>query len=691
MISDISSTLKQTEGSQGRSGNVTNNTGTLAKLINEIKLIENLSLIKVQGSETLNFQGRSAQLIHAISGQQPFTLINTNAPVDVSDLKKAQLDKTNAQQATLVTTKNTLPSQTDQSGAAPQVNRTGNLVLASRVLNLTVISTPIPTNTAISTAQSNAVQSDLTKGKNSQISAPNKMLPTNGTANHSQALTNSPLINTPQTDSSQISRTQTTTNSTLPNSATPNTAQLSSTSLNAKPSHTPVVNNQTSNATLNPSIQSTSSQSASIQNNAASISSTIEPRNTAQSNSPQTPLAKNSPMAAQPNTSQNTNQPNAVTQSNTATNSTQTQTISSQTPTTGSSTINNSSTAPPNAYPLNQASSTPSQLRNSPTQPSNTSYLVTVTDGKNEFPILSQAELKRGDVVRVLVDADNNMQALPPKSAPITMSLQAEALKQSLPKQLSFDDMSQLVRQLSTINQSSTSPLPTQTQQALTQLMQAIPNIGTLTQSPEAMKQALQTSGTFAESLLLQGSKTQLPEDLKLNLAKLKEAQDNIAAPRLATIPTEQIANAIERITTSQLRHFSDAGQITAPTYPLHIELPIRDGMTHSLVQVEINKDNDPKEGKQQDRRWLVKLKFDFEETGKFEARTSIQANKVSIIFVAEEKDTLQRLQKNMPTLRQQLTNKEIEVERLDTFQAKLAKEDKNSLTQAKPLIDVRT
>lgn len=408
------------------------------------------------------------------------------------------------------------------------------------------------------------------------------------------------------------------------------------------------------------------------------------------------PTVNNTTNAPQPNVSSNNTNPRLTT---TSSNITPTPTNSSvatnSSVTTNSSQIN---TAPTNAAPLsspkvnttqtNTAQTNTAQVATSP----NTKHIATVTDGKTEFPIISQTELKRGDVVRVLVDGNNNVQVLPNKNNNLATSTQVEALKQSLPKQLSTNDMSQLIKQLHVINESSSSTLPSQTQQALKQLMQSLPSLASLTTSPDTMKQAIQTSGMFSESLLLNNNKTELlPVDLKLNLNRLKETQENIGSLRLGSIPTEQIANAIERITTTQLRHFSDPNQAATPNYPLHIELPIRDGLRHNLVQIKIDKDPNTQENNQQERRWLVKLKFDFEETGRFEARTSIQANKVSIIFVAEDKETLQKLQKNIPTLKQQLRDKDIEVEKLDTFQAKLGKDETSSPLQNKQLIDVRT
>ncbi|WP_421855152.1 flagellar hook-length control protein FliK [Marinomonas sp.] len=565
MISDIQSTLNASSGKQSNTSNskVLNNVGTIARLGNEMKLIESLSLIKFQGSELLNFQGKPTQILHATSAQQPFTLINTGTPIDISDIKNAQLSKSNPQQATLTIPVN---NQLNKSSIlnAPQVKQVDNLMLASRVVNLTVTSaTPSSAN-------------------NTTLPQPPTATVKIGTG------TNAPGRNP---TGSRI-----TSNNTLPQ----NIAQT-------------VANTPVANASTTPAI--TASANAQPSNSAPAV-------------------------------------------------------------------INQVQSTTPAAVALNQTQATTAA---SPTNP----QLATVTDGQSEFPILSQTPLKKGDVVRVMVDANNNMQVLPPKTNTAPPSAQVEALKQSLPRQLSLGDMSQLVNQLQKLND-NTSTLPPQTQQALRQLIQNIPALGSLTTSPEAMKQAIQTSGVFSESLLANNT-TQLPADLKLNLHRLKDVQENTGALRLGSIPTEQIANAIERITTSQLRHFSDANQVNNTNYPLHIELPIKNGQTTSFVGIEINKDaSSTAEEQKQDRRWLVKLKFDFEETGRFDARASIQANKVGILFAAEDPETVQKLQRNLSTLKQQLKDKDIEVERLDAFQAKLDKEKAN-IVKTQSLIDVRT
>lgn len=323
------------------------------------------------------------------------------------------------------------------------------------------------------------------------------------------------------------------------------------------------------------------------------------------------------------------------------------------------------------------------------TSATTSSQITMVSDGQSEFPIMTDAKLKAGQVIRVMIDANNHLQVLPSKLDTTPPSISLDALRQSLPKQLSLNDMTTVIKQLQSIALSSPSTLPLQTQQALQQLIQNLPNLATLTGSPEAMKQAIQASGIFSESLLV-AEKPALTADLKLNLSRVRDAQEQAGMLRIGNTSTEQIANAIERITTAQLRHFSDQNSAAAPSYPLHIELPIKNGNTLHMMHVEINQDASSEGDEKRERRWLVKLQFNFEETGRFDARVSIQANKVGILFAAEDMETVQKLYKTIPDLKQQLEKKDIEVERLDAFQAKLTKEEAKPV-RSQSLIDVRT
>lgn len=204
------------------------------------------------------------------------------------------------------------------------------------------------------------------------------------------------------------------------------------------------------------------------------------------------------------------------------------------------------------------------------------------------------------------------------------------------------------------------------------------------------MKQAIQTSGQFSESLLKNTNAAALNTDLKMNLTRLENATNDSLSQRSSNFPTEQVANAIERITTNQLRHFSDLNQVNAQTYPLYIELPIKDHQNTSLVQLQIDQEAQDDNAQDHERRWLVKLNFDFEETGRFEARAGIQENKVGILFAAEDAVTIAAIKHQMADLKQQLIEKNIEVQRLDVFQTTLSEDKLKSPTQTS-LIDVRT
>ncbi|REG82959.1 flagellar hook-length control protein FliK [Marinomonas pollencensis] len=322
-----------------------------------------------------------------------------------------------------------------------------------------------------------------------------------------------------------------------------------------------------------------------------------------------------------------------------------------------------------------------------PSHGANGHYQTTVSDGQQQFQISSQSPLKKGETIRVLLDNQNQLQVIPNKLASPS-TLPVEALKQSLPQQLSSSEMSQLIKRLEILNSAMPASLSPQSKRALAQLIQGLPALEKLTQSSDAMKHAIQNSGQFAESSL---KNTIDPSaDLKLNLTRLDNATKDNPAQRSLNFPTEQVASAIERVTSNQLRHFSDLSQNVAQNFPLHIELPIKDNQQTSLVQLQIDQDAADNSSQDHARRWLVKLNFDFEETGRFEARAGIQENKVGIIFAAEDAATTAAIKQQMGVLKQQLIDKDIEVQRLEAFQSKL-QEDKPQSPTNTSLIDVRT
>ncbi|MCV2401366.1 flagellar hook-length control protein FliK [Marinomonas sp. C2222] len=722
MFSDISSLLNASKSQQANHSSALSNTGTLAKLFSEIKLIDSLSLIRFQGSEVLQQQGKPIQLLHAVGPKQPFTIINSGTPINLDNVKTAELSKTGNNTATLTTTQNTTPNQVHDTKAAIN-SRIENLTLASRVLNLTVVSTPIPSTSenTIPKTQPNQTPQQLAPQTPQAIAATNNKntvmpagpsqtnIQVSPASNSAVAQPNTPLL----AASSNTIVSSTTPSSTAPsNTLSSNTATLTPSSTSPT---TPNIQQTNIDSTLSKTIDTanlkTPQSAQSVTSPPSQLSTNVPSTNKSPDTAVNQPMQSQStatpPVAADnraagsaltPPTIQNTNnQPvnnlgaTPANPSNNAANpSSQTTNISTsagQQVNIPNEAVNKANTPIASSQTNNLVSATANNM--TPSNAHGPSYLATVTDGKTEFHLVSQNELKRGEVIRVFVDANNNLQVLPSKNQSEVTPPQFEALKQSLPKKLPFNDMSQLIKALHTVSESPA--LPTQTQAALGQLLRGIPNLNELTRSPDNMKQAIQNSGLFSESSLLKNNTSQLADDFKLNLSRVKEVQESSGALRLGSIPTEQIANAIERITTSQLRHFPEVNQNTATIYPLHIELPIKNGAFQELVQIEINQDSGTENEQKQERRWLVKLKFDFEETGRFEARSSIQGNKVSVIFVAEERETIQKLQQNMEKLSSQLKSKDIEVERLDTFQAQLTNIQKAAQQQRKPLIDVRT
>ncbi len=133
---------------------------------------------------------------------------------------------------------------------------------------------------------------------------------------------------------------------------------------------------------------------------------------------------------------------------------------------------------------------------------------------------------------------------------------------------------------------------------------------------------------------------TDTSKDVKLNWLKLQATAQQLSAQMdidYINTPAEQLKiahQALERITTSQLKTLVEQSKSEASNAPIFLELPIRDKEATSLIQFQIERDPSQSEyTQQQKRRWLVKLRFDFPETGKFEARARIKENQAGIIL----------------------------------------------------------
>lgn len=328
-------------------------------------------------------------------------------------------------------------------------------------------------------------------------------------------------------------------------------------------------------------------------------------------------------------------------------------------------------------------------------------YSTQVTDGNRQFTLNTQHPLKAGESISVFVDKQNQLQLFPSTPTTTTATALTEGLKQALPKQITAQEFHSMVRQLNALAQSATA-LPDKVSSALEQLVKQLPNLQAVTQSSDGVKNAMQTSGLFSEANL--ATKTHLESDLKLNLSRLEsavaEAANKQTTPSLNSVQSNAfnlVSGAIERITTGQLRTMIESAQAQqdGSLLPLSMEIPIKDGRSSSVVNLHIDKDQtQAPDVEAHERRWLVKLKFDFEETGRFEARTSIQGQKVGIVFAVEQAATERMIRQRLDELRTNLRKKDVSIETLDCFQATL-KQQRHSLStqdaQPNRLIDVRT
>lgn len=317
-----------------------------------------------------------------------------------------------------------------------------------------------------------------------------------------------------------------------------------------------------------------------------------------------------------------------------------------------------------------------------------------VSQSSQEFILESAKPLSLGEKIPVIRDENGKLQLIPNTQDIPSKTLDSNLAK-SLPQQLTKAELSQLIQ---SFNQLQTNPeTDKNTQRLIQQILTSIPQSQNL-ESPQELKQALSNSGLFFENKLF-NSPDNLTHDLKANLLKLQTSlvqgqPESMSSHAYIKENLDQktglaISQAIERITSSQIRNLLENNKVEGLNLPLTIELPIRDKGETSVFQLQIDKDQTNNTTSPNKRRWLAKLLFDFPETGKFEARLNVEGNKLAVIFIAEEKETANRIHKQTKNLTKQLTNKGIEVTQVDSFCKPV--EDKIKSKVKRNLIDVRT
>jgi len=343
-------------------------------------------------------------------------------------------------------------------------------------------------------------------------------------------------------------------------------------------------------------------------------------------------------------------------------------------------------------------------------QANSTQYRVSKEAG--EFILASEVPLKVGDKIQIFTDSLGNIQLLPKQTVVRESTLNGEFAK-SLPQQITKNELVQLIQNLSKIQGSE--KLDNNTQKLIQQLLTSIPQRQDL-DTPKAIKQAIFNSGLFLENKLL-NNPVNLTQDIKANWlnfqtvtlqnpmnesavqtsikesvaqTSIKESVAQASIKEILDLKTgEAISQAVERITSSQIRNLLESNKLDALNFPLVIELPIQDKGSTSIFQLQIDRDKETESKSTKKKKWLAKLLFDFPETGKFEARLNVEGNKVSVIFVAEDKDTDSKIRKRGRILTKQLQDKGLEVSQLDSFSKPIERQTNN--TKKHSLIDVRS
>ena len=633
MITDINSLVSGQGKASTAQSSSTASLGNLAKLSSELKLINGLNSIQITSVRNAQTPNGTQQLIGVSSpnSQQQFTLVN-NQPSPAFQAGDKGTLSVSANQATL--TVPTPQSSTSTSAQTVSNNRVG--------YNTGQQATPSLNQSSAQTAQTSSA--NVHSSNTTLISSSSTQATTNNASSASQGAVS---------QNTSVQQAQTIAQVAI--ASRPITLTVISSDAITLPQQGTSNNNSASAKTIN--VQS------SINQPVASASTTVTPSrqdgasNTQPSNVQPTP----SVAATKPNTPSNLPSASVI-------------------PVTPSNTTINATTAPT-------------------AQPAVANFSAIVSDGNEQFKLTTQHPLTPGEKLTVVVDKQGQMQFLPPEKTnapPVTLS---DGLRQSMPKQITAQELVSMVRQLQTLSQSGAA-LPEKVATALDQLVKQLPNLQTLTQTSEGVKQAILSSGLFSESNLAKS--TNLTTDFKLNLSRLEGASveaSKQAAPSVGTTTSSQqamqlVTGAIERITTSQVRHLIENAQQDGSVLPLSVEIPIKDGRTTSIVNLKIDQDKSDKDNniEPHKRRWLVQLKFDFEETGRFEARASVQDKKVGVIFAVEDPSTEKIIRERLDELRTNLRNKHVEIETLDCFRATL--QDKpNQYKEDKPqrLIDVRT
>jgi hypothetical protein len=304
---------------------------------------------------------------------------------------------------------------------------------------------------------------------------------------------------------------------------------------------------------------------------------------------------------------------------------------------------------------------------------------------------------------RVETNAPAPAQVSPPPSTVAQQEVAPAALRERLPQTVPLTDLMSTINEQSNDAQANNAAATTlRVQATLQSVIASLPAQKELT-DPRMLKQAMQGSGLFLESLLAKSSpeelKTLLPRDFKAQLLQLaNELPQRVAERPQATVqqneslparaqslstmqdstPTtareapaatqrtlalaasnlsamaapietsareaprlsEQVRGGVAQIEVNQLRHLSE----TANGNSLwRIDLPVRDPSGEArIIHFEIEDETPTHGDAQAPRQWTMRVNLDVEPLGPMHAKVTLVGERVHTLIWAEQPQTLE-------------------------------------------------
>ena len=255
--------------------------------------------------------------------------------------------------------------------------------------------------------------------------------------------------------------------------------------------------------------------------------------------------------------------------------------------------------------------------------------------------------------------------------------------------------------------------------------------------NPQALKQAIQLSGSFTEKQLLTQPET-VHRDFKVNLLRLltvleSELTRNIRTPiglnttsplvmpelsaqpqaltlaqmltkavsadKSRTIPMElsvlqnllkEVEGLHAKLQLNQLSMLDEPETTTAVTSWL-LDLPLKDKVDVDFLQLQIDRHKRQSESEQGDV-WSVQLRLDTQNLGPVQATVTMHADDVKIVFRAEWQQSAQLLEDYVTLLHEALSKLGISIEHISCVCGPISKPAlvaKHNLTRTNSLVDI--